>query len=246
MSSQVWGRLPQEAFDNPYEYEIQEQSTREADKLLRRLNECLQRYSMKFYRDDRSAQKAVWMLQLDALDSLRDALDALILKKHRTASKLFRDVVEALDLAAYFHAETEESSRHLAKWYNDEVIPNRVYRDFVKKTEGEEAARVKAQFYKNLSRYTHRTYRALLDGYCLGQGDLIWHDGCHDGYIESSILVLPQTIAMYLAVLADLIIEFLGEVARRRLLSKEEIQEVVGNSLETQTVPRRFVIRLSE
>lgn len=67
MPSQVWGRSPQEASDNPYEYEIQDQFVREAEALLKRLNIGLQIYSMKFHRDDHSVRKAVWMLQLDAL-----------------------------------------------------------------------------------------------------------------------------------------------------------------------------------
>src|SRR5919112_2046420 len=104
MPSQVWGRSSQEAFHNPYEYAVQEQFLREADALLERLNANYQKYSMKFHFEDRSATKAVWMLQLDALDSLRDALQALSTKNHRVAAKLFRDVVETLDLAAFFYS----------------------------------------------------------------------------------------------------------------------------------------------
>ena len=100
MPSVVWGRTPQEAYDNPYEYEAQDQFVREAKSLLKHMNTVFQKYSMRFHRDDHSIKKAVWMLQLDALDSLKDALDALVNKKHRVASKLFRGIVETLDLAA--------------------------------------------------------------------------------------------------------------------------------------------------
>jgi len=34
MPSIVWGRHPQEAFDNPYEYAAQEQFTREVERPL--------------------------------------------------------------------------------------------------------------------------------------------------------------------------------------------------------------------
>ena len=236
MPSQVWGRSPQEASDNPYEYEIQDQFVREAKALLKRLNIGLQKYSMNFHRDDHSVRKAVWMLQLDAIDSLRDALDALVRKNHRVTAKLFRDVVETLDLAAFFHSETAVSNRQLAKWYSNEVIPNRAYRDFVQNIEGEKAAKAKAQYYKSLSRFTHRTYRSLLKGYGLGRGDMLWHDGGH----ETNLLVLPQTIAEYFAILADLMAGFLREVTARGLLTKKEVVRAVKSSLESDTIPRRF------
>lgn len=242
MPSQVWNRSPREALDNPYEYGIQDQFFREAKKLLEELNVRLQKYSMKFHRDDQSVQKAVWMLQLDALDSLREALDALAEKKHRIAGQLFRVVVETLDLAAYFHSPTNEAHRHLKAWYKDKIIEHKIYRNFIKKTEGKDAAKAKEDSYGALSRLTHRTYGALLASYGLGQNDLIWHDS----YAEANLLVLPETIAVYLTGLASLIIEFLKEVGQRGLLSPDEVREVFKNSLETETVPRRlgFLVRV--
>lgn len=240
MPSLVWGRSPQEAYENPYEYAAQEQFVREANTLLWHLNKGLQKYSMKFHLNDNSATKAIWMLQLDALDSLRDALEALENKKHRVAVKLFRDVVETLDLAAFFHSGTPTSAHRLQKWYEDKVISNSEYRDFVSKTEGEEAANAKRDYYKTLSRFTHRTYSALLNGYGRGRGDMIWHDG----YSDSGMLVPPQTISAYLAVLADLIIEFWSETVKRNLLTSQEVYNALEVSLETETVPRRFVPRL--
>lgn len=240
MPSLVWGRSPQEAYNNPYEYEVQDQFVREAKALLGKLNAAFQKYSMKFHKDEQSVKKAVWMLQLDALDSLRDALYSLINKKHRVAAKLFRDVVETLDLAAFFYTDTKESNNQLKKWYRDKIIPHRIYRNFIQKTEGADAAKTKADYYSSLSRFTHRTYGTLLYGYGLGQGDMIWHDGYHD----SGLLILPQTISMYFAVLADLILEFIKEAKARGLLTEEETKEAIVNSFETKTVPRRFMPRL--
>ena len=77
MPSLVWERSFQEAYDNPYEYDVQNQFVHEAMSLLKELNTIFQKNSMKFHKDDRSIKKAVWMLQLDGLDSLKDALDAL-------------------------------------------------------------------------------------------------------------------------------------------------------------------------
>lgn len=240
MPSLVWGRSPQEAYDNPYEYEAQEQFVQEAKSLLKHINTIFQKNSMRFHREGHSIKKAVWMLQLDALDSLKDALDALVNKKHRVASKLFRGIVETLDLAAYFHMDSNKSNRQLKKWYNDEIILNSLYRDFIEKTKGIKAKEEKTDYYKTLSRITHRTYKVLLYGYGLGAGDMIWHDG----YNNSGLLILPQTISMHFAILADLILNFLKEASARGILSKKEVKEAIVESLETKTVPRRFLLRL--
>jgi hypothetical protein len=128
----------------------------------------------------------------------------------------------------------------LKRWYEDEVIPNREYREFIKETEGVAAANAKRDYYRSLSRFTHRTYHALLDGYGRGAGDIIWHDG----YSESGQLVMPQTLAAYHAVLADLIVEFLSEAIKRDLLTNQEVYEALAASLETETIPRRFAPRL--
>lgn len=240
MSSLVWGRSPQEAYDNPYEYEAQDQFVREAKSLLKHMNTAFQKYSMRFHREDHSIKKAVWMLQLDALDSLKDALDALVNKKHRVASKLFRGIVETLDLAAYFYMNSNKSNRQLEKWYNNEIILNSLYRDFIEETKGTKAKKEKTDYYSTLSSITHRTYKVLLYGYGLGAGDMIWHDG----YDTLGLLILPQTISMYFAILADLILNFLREASVRGILSEKEVKKAIVESLETKTVPRRFLLRL--
>jgi hypothetical protein len=83
MPSQVWGRDPQEAFEEPYEYAVQDQFDREANALLQRFYRSLNTKKYHFTVADQSAQKAVWLLAVDSLDSLRDCLDALKRKKHR-------------------------------------------------------------------------------------------------------------------------------------------------------------------
>jgi len=75
MPSFIWDRDPQEAMDNPYEYEAQEQFVREAESILNLFSNELGKFDMKFTVDDRSLEKAIWMLQNDALDSLKDILE---------------------------------------------------------------------------------------------------------------------------------------------------------------------------
>jgi hypothetical protein len=77
MPSQVWGRDPAEAFEEPYEYGMQEQFAREAETLFAGLYRLLNSERHRYSLEDRSREKAVWMLAMDALDSLRECLEAL-------------------------------------------------------------------------------------------------------------------------------------------------------------------------
>jgi len=237
MPSIIWGRDPKEAYQNPYEYDAQAQFVREAKSILDGLLSELNRYCMKFKRDEVSSQKAIWMLQIDAVDSLRDCLMLLQQKKHRVAGRLFRDVVETSDLAAYFFSGTRESKKHLDKWYKDEIIPNSVYRDFIKKNEGKEQANSKKDHYRMLSKINHRTYRTLAYAYILGRDDLL----AYEGSSKSDLLVPPQSIAMYYAILADFVILISDEIVRCGLIKKNDIARIWKDSLELETVPRRFV-----
>jgi len=247
MPSQVWGRDPQEAFEEPYEYGIQEQFVREAEALLTRLYMLLGSERHRYAVEDRSRQKAEWLLAMDALDSLRDCLKALGRKDHRVAGKLFRGVMECMDLAAFFHSGTEKSTRSLEKWYGDEIVPHREYRDYVKRTLGHDAAKCLTRHYSSLSRFTHRSYRAILDGYLRGRGDRLVHDRTGELYGNAegtaSILVLPQTIASYYAVLANLVLDYAGELSELELVSEEDIRMAFASSLESETAPRRFLPR---
>jgi hypothetical protein len=246
MPSQVWDRDPQEAFENPYEYAVQDQFVREASSLLLIFYRLMNDHRLTFRRDDRSVEKAIWMLQMDALDSLRDCLKSLVRRNHRVAGKLFRDIVETLDLAAYFASRSKESNDNLDKWYRDEIIPHRVYREFIKFTEGAALVDEKRRLYSNLSKFTHRSYRAICDGYTLGSNDRLVHDAVTVTFSErgeeaETMLVTPQIIACYFANLAELTRIFSEEVHQRGVLSEAQVSDAITKALEVDTVPRRFL-----
>jgi hypothetical protein len=247
MPSHVWGRDSQEAYEEPYEYAVQDQFVREASKLLRELYRCLNSDKREFTVPDRSLKKAIWLLAMDALDSLRDCLNALAYKNHRIAAKLFRDIIESMDLAALFDSGTAKSRVFLEKWYRNDIIPHREYRDFVEKTESPKRAQELRRHYVSLSQFTHRSYRAILDGYSKGVGERLVHDGTGVLYgtsgEASKMLVLPHTISSYLAVLANLIVIYSDEIVKRGLLKGEELRKAFASSLESETVPRTFFPR---
>lgn len=237
MPSIVWERDPQEAYKNPYEYEAQKQFVREAKKMLNKLFKELMKYSRKFKREDTSIKKAIWMLQTDAVDSLRYCLLLLKQKNHCVAGRLMRDVIETLDLAAFFHSNTNNSNRKLQKWYEDKIIPHSVYRDFIKRTKGNDEAEKLKESYIMLSKIAHRTYRTLAYGYILGRGNFLVYEGTY----KKGLLEPPETIAMYYALLANLIIITLIAINNCGLVLNFTIKKIWKDSLEAKTVPRRFV-----
>jgi len=239
MPSFIWNRDPQEAMDNPYEYDAQGQFIREAAMVLSQVSIILGKYNMTYKVQDKSIEKALWMLYNDSLDSLIDVHESLKSKKHRIAGKLLRDIIESMDLAAYFSTESKESNQNLVKWFNDEIIPHRIYRDFLGKTAGEDAKERSKDYYRIISKFTHRTYKILLYGYVLGREDFI----SYDGHGENDLLILPQTIAMYLAILADFIQTFIFELIKSGFISKEEMKIIWETSFEALPVQRRFAIR---
>lgn len=247
MPSIVWGRDPQEAYEEPYEYEAQDQFVREAESLLPALYKLLNSDQHRYAFGDRSTEKAVWLLHMDALDGLFDSLESLIAKRHRVAGQLFRSIEEALDLAALFASRTPRATQLLSEWYDNQVIPHRKYREHLSETEGPEIAKQRAEHYHRMSKFTHRTHRAIMDGYSRGGEERIVHDRTGLLYGEHAdaptFLVLPHTLAAYLVVLGGLITLFMDQLKRYELVPAAALAEVVDASLEKETVPRRFMPR---
>lgn len=237
MPSLIWSRSSQDAIDNPYEYDVQDQFMQESDKILSSFLGELEPKQLAYQKDDKSIEKAIWMLHNDATEALIECHTLLIEKRHKIASRLFRDVIETLDIAAYFHSDTDESSRNLLKWYDGHVIPNRLYRNFVKLNYGEKASARKRELYSQYSKFTHRTYDVLLYSYSLGRDNYL----VYDGYEKDSILILPHTIAMYLSLLADLILLLSDELVARQSVSEKLMNEIWSNSLDGSYSQKRFI-----
>jgi hypothetical protein len=235
MTSIVWGRHPQEAYDNPYEYEAQDQFVREAKALLSQLQVALDHFTMEYHKDDRSLEKATWMLAVDLNDALLESIQLLEEKRHRIAFRLFRDAVETIDLLQVLHSKTPRAEKTLKLWYKDETIPHKESRMYIEECKGKNAAFERRDYYAQLSKFTHRTYRALLKSYSLGRDDMLVHDSR-----SMRILVLPQTIASGLAVLADLIIQATECLGKCGALTPEEVSNAWLVALELHVVPRRF------
>ncbi|MXW77788.1 MAG: hypothetical protein F4Z57_02135 [Gemmatimonadetes bacterium] len=246
MPSKIWRLDPLEAYERPYEYAVQDQFQREATKLLPELYPLLNNKNNEYRVDDQSASKACWLLAMEALDCLRESLAALEQKRHRVFSALLRTTHEVLDLATYFHAqgETENGAKQLKKWYRDEFIEHKVYRNWIEVRDGPTARKRETDKYRSLSRFTHRSYRTLLHGYSVGVGDRLVHDATAELYGESAgsrtMLVLPHTMALYFSALAQSILRFVTDVGDLALATPEALNRAMQDSLEPESEPWRF------
>lgn len=154
MASLVWGRHPQEAHDNPYEYEAQDQFVREAKELLSQIQIALDSFTMGFHRDDRSLEKATWMLAIDLNDALLESAQLFVEKRHRIAFRLFRDAVETIDLLQVLHSNTPRANKALVLWYENETIPHRESRLHIEESAGKDIASRRKDYYTELSKFT--------------------------------------------------------------------------------------------
>jgi len=137
IKSGLWTQKFKDVVKYPYDYESQELFLKEASSILNKVFKYYDKYFLKFRLNERSKEKAIWMLHMDALDTLRDCVFLLDKKKHRTVGKLFRDITEVLDLATLFWWECKKHPTNLNKWYDNEIIPHRIFRQYIKKAKGE-------------------------------------------------------------------------------------------------------------
>ena len=228
---------PEDAYTNPYDYDVQSQFLREPNRILDAYHQRLVKEGPVYRVSDQSLEKALWMLFVDSLDALRDCSAALSRKEHRIAGRLFRDALETMDLAEFLATNDAKAKKALTEWYENEVISHRKSRDALQRKLGQDVSQQRRQRYRELSKFTHRTYRALLQSYSVGRNDRLVYDGLRD----SQILVLPQTIAAFLTILADRLIEFSSKIEALGILPDEVNREIWSQSLESHTVPRRFV-----
>lgn len=243
MPSFIWHRDSQEAFDNPYEYDAQEQFDREAARLLKALFEDIAHNDHRYYQDERTPEKAIWLLHLDALGSIADAHDNLQRKRHRVLPHLSRSIQETLDLAAVFSTRTPQSTALLTKWFKGKIISRAEFTPLLPPIDPAAQHQRKTR-YGRLSGYTHRTYHALMEGYCLARDGHIFHDQSGMGFSHppqaSGASMLPHTISVYYTIIAADIWYLTDELVTRGTMTQEHLNHAIKENLDEESVPRRF------
>ena len=74
LKSRMWHQELNEVVANPYDHENRKLFIEEASSLLDKIYKLYDDYNLKFNIDDESLNKCIWMLHLDALDTLRDCV----------------------------------------------------------------------------------------------------------------------------------------------------------------------------
>jgi len=223
LKSKIWFQTLDDVVKNPYDYGNQKLFIKESKSLLNRIYKLYDSYQLKFHLDNKSVEKCVWMLQIDALDTLRDCLYLVEKKKHRLVGKMFRDIVEILDIA---HLIKEKRDKYLARWYDNIIINHREYREYLEKDGKIKEKEESRDFYKNLSDWTHHTYLSLKNSYSLGKDDMLVYDSHYP-----KILVSPQTISQYLWMLNILIKKFIDEMTYSELFDINKLESFEKSKL---------------
>lgn len=236
MSSFIWNRNIEEAYQNPYEYEGQEQFSREANTMLNKIYEELMNDKYIFHRDDTSIEKALFMLHVDSVESLKESLNLLKEKRHSVAARLLRDVFENVSLCNYFYFDiSKDKSKNLKKWYEDGFVSNSICRKSIELRNGETVKEEWKKKYSYLSKITHRTYRTLACSYVLGRGETLRYEGRS----SNGFLVPPNTISMYYALLSEMILFTLEEIKLHKLIELNLVDNIIESSYEDIEVNRR-------
>lgn len=224
MSGAVWTRTTEDAYANPYDYEAQRLFLNEAAAILAASRDVLLQLNKSFTVEERSVAKATWMLQFDALDALADALFLFTQHRPSAAGRMFRDVLDTLDVAEHFMRGGQESRDDLAKWYEDEVVGHRRARESAGREGGEAVKNAMTEEYGDFSHFVHRTYRILQRSYQRGDGDRIWNET----KFRELGRPLPHTVAEFLTIFAHLIVRFVNHLRGRKDVDLGAIAVAVG------------------
>ena len=228
LSSPIWKQETDKSRECQYDYDAVKLFIKEALSLLADLEKAYAGWNFKFHQDDRSATKAVWMLDMECIETLADAVDLLAAKKHRVAGKLLRFALEAADLSALFWAEGDCGS-NLKKWYQEEVILHRTYREFLRK-KGRNADNAKRkEWYSVLSKWTHHTHYAINNSYFHGGAGYIAHDGYSSlNDRRSTLFVTPETVYQCTWLVSGVISLVWAEMCGHGFVGEQEMADLRG------------------
>lgn len=222
-----------------YERECMNQFFREAKCIISKVNLSLEKWNLRYSIEDKTKDKALWMLSVDAFDTINDCLNLLENSNHRITGKLIRDIAETLNLIEYFNSDLKIVKAKIEKWFNDDIIQNSEYRDYIKKRDGEEIFEYKREYYKSISKVTHHTYKSLLYAYSIGSGRNLVYERA----LNTRILLIPESIAMYCTLLANLIFYATSLMVDCNINTQIEIDNMWIESIENYEIPRRYTLK---
>lgn len=237
----IWTRDLQEAMDNPYEWEAQKKFVKEANDFLRSIRKHIIE-NASFTKDDRSKEKAIWMLSLAALDSAIEITISLKRNQIHVIYHLLRSIREALDLATYFNLEDNIIDQKISDWFDGKIIQHGDYRLYVEKNIDKVKADHLRNIHRALSKFNHNSYHTLLYSYFLDPKGFIHHYGSY----ESDSTKPVSTIAMLHAVSAQVILQLSFQLPVLKILGVPVLLDFIGDQKKKRIVKRKYQIKINK
>ncbi|WP_282074104.1 hypothetical protein [Polaribacter atrinae] len=164
MKSTIWKIDFIEAYKSGYSKSEIESFITEAELLLRQLVNHFKSLNGRYSANKKDKNLLVYLILNELIHSLYDAVLAIQNGNIRMTSRVFREVMECRDIIKLVHSENGE--KYVDKWFKDEYIP---HSDFRKTLENDENGLkdLTRDIYQKYSKYTHRSYSAIIDSFTL-------------------------------------------------------------------------------
>lgn len=224
MKSTIWKISFIEAYKSGYSKSEIEYFISEAELLLRQLINHFKSLNGMYSADKKDKNLLVYLILNELIYSLYDAVLAIQNGNIRMASRVFREVMECRDVIKLVHSENGE--KYMDKWFKDEYIPHSDFR----KTLGNDQNGLKdltRVIYQEYSKYTHRSYSAIIDSFILEDDKLKFN--MHLDINEPSH---RKIISKYCVHTAQFILKTGLDPLEHNLISKISMGMIVNNMIE--------------
>lgn len=162
MKSEIWDKDSIKAFTTGYSVEELIFFDKECEEFLTVVINLSRTLNDKFDYKSRELKKANWLILNDISCSLFDCLSELKKGNIRISGRVFRDVLENMHLLELLNKSDDGTL--LEKWFDNEFIPHRTYRDWLKKKD-EKLATLTRNIYQLYSQFSHRNFKPISESY---------------------------------------------------------------------------------
>jgi hypothetical protein len=221
MKSNIWKTDFGQAYKTGYSKKELKLFLSEAELLLRQFINHFRSLKGKYPMEKRDKELLVYLILNELFHSLYDAVQALEHGNIRPASRVFREVMECRDIIKLVYSENGE--KYVDKWFKDEFIAHRDFRNTLSK-ELEEMTRGVYQLY---SKHTHRSYSVIMDSYTLVDKGLQFNI-----YFDLEDATHRKTLSKYCVHVAQFILNVGLDPLEYDLISEINMSLIVNNMME--------------
>lgn len=224
MKSAIWKTNYIKAYKTGYSIIEIESFISEAELLLRQLINHFKSLNYSYSVDRKDKKLLTYLILNEMIHSLYDAVLALQNGNIRMTSRVFREVMECRDIIKLIHSENGE--KYVDKWFKDEYIPHSDFRKILKDDKNglKELTR---DIYQKYSKYTHRSYSAVIDSFTLEDDKLKFNM-----YLDIDDSLHRKIISKYCIHISQHILNIGLDPLDYGLISKINMGLIVNNMME--------------